>query len=68
MDKQIHKSIVIADENDFSIIKHHIATIDYNYECHFRDGRIIDFYDDYLYSLIREFMNHTRIKSKINKD
>lgn len=65
---QIYKSIIVQEDNDFSIIKHHIQALSYEFECSFKAGNIIDFYDEYLYTTIKEFMNHTKIKSKFNKD
>lgn len=66
--KKIIKSVVISNESDYSIVKHHIASLDLEFECAFRDINIIDFYDEYLYVVIKEFLKHTKIKSKINKD
>jgi hypothetical protein len=66
--KKIVKSIVVSNESDYSIVKHHIASLDLEFECKFKETNIIDFYDDYLYGVIKEFLKHTHIKSKINKD
>lgn len=66
--RKLIKSIVISDSSDYSIVKHHIKKIELDFECDFRENNIIDFFDDYLYQLVREFIAHTRIKSKINKD
>lgn len=66
--KIVHKSIIIQEANDYSILKHHIKELDLEFECAFRENNIIDFYDEYLYTTIKNFMKHTRIKSKFNKE
>lgn len=68
MDKKIHKSIIIQDANDYSIVKHHIHELEMEFECQFKDNNIIDFYDEYLYITIKAFMLRTKIKSKFNKN
>lgn len=66
--KRVYKSIIVQEDNDYSILKHHIKGLDLEFECAFKDDNIIDFYDEYLYTTIKNFMKHTRIKSKFNKE
>lgn len=66
--RKLIKSIVIRDSSDYTIVKHHIKKLGLDFECEFKEGNVIDFFDDYLYQIVREFMSHTKIKSKINKD
>jgi len=63
---KVFKSIIIQNDQDCAIIKHHIQELDMMFECKFNEC-IIDFYDQYLYSIIKEFMTRTKIKSKIYK-
>jgi hypothetical protein len=65
--RSVIKSIFIVHDSDYSIIKHHIKSLDLLIDCEFKEGNIIDFYDDYLYQIIKSFLKHTKIKSKINK-
>ena len=67
-DKLIHKSIIVHEASDYSILKHHINELELEFECKFKENNVIDFYDEYLYLLIKKFMTRTKIKSKINKE
>ena len=66
-EKLVDKSIIVQEASDYSILKHHIGVLELDFECAFKDNNVIDFYDEYLYITIKNFMKHTRIKSKINK-
>jgi len=63
----IHKSIHVYNDNDYAIVQHHISKLEMEFECMYKDNNVIDFFDDYLYQIIKKFMTHTHIKSKINK-
>ena len=62
-----YKSLKISDASDFSIIKHHITNVlELSFECEFADNQVINFYDEYLYEMIKSFIKHTKIKFSIN--
>ena len=64
---EVFKSIIVQTEQDTAIIKHHIQDLDMMFDCKFTDN-IIDFYERSLYITIKEFINKTKIKSKINRN
>jgi len=65
--QKIYKSIHVYNDSDYAIIQHHISELEMGFECAYKDGNVIDFFNEYLYQIIKKFMIHTSIKSKINK-
>ena len=58
------KCILVPNDQDYDIVCHHIKLKEKN--C-IVINNTIDFNDEETYLSIRKFMNHTRIKFKINK-